>query len=520
MIMFEILLNKLTVWRNETAKREGVEPFRVLPNKALEEIARNCPCNKEEMIEIKGIKDAKFSKYGRDLLRIIKSNGSTGNMEGGDANIGALNFLKELPEERQRQTDKIFSVGEFWDAVNARLWTVRAKVRGEISSVDQRSNVVYFSLKDRADESVMNCFIFRYQYDVLGIRLEEGMEVVAEGYPEVYKPYGRLSLRVSVIELEGEGQLKKEYEALKQKLESEGMFDERGKKPLPVFPRNIGLITSRDGAAIGDFVSNVGKYGLHVKFVNSSVEGKKAVFELIDAIKVFKKMQDLDVLVIIRGGGSLESLQAFNNEALIREAKAVRVPVVCGVGHDRDVSLLSLSADYSVSTPTAAAKLIGDTWEKEIGKIDRYERNMLECFARKLQNRQDELDGCYTRIEHGFRGIIETMERSCDIFLDNSFRIIEKEVAFKKTRISDKWKDSCRKFENRILETGNTIRRADDALKLNNPDRQLRMGYGIISKEGKSVRSVEEVNEGDTIKIRLFDGEAKSFIEEVKKFKG
>jgi exodeoxyribonuclease VII large subunit len=520
--MFGNILKKLTEWRNETARREGVDLFRVLPNKTLEELARVCPLEKSQMIGIKGIKELKFKKYGKEILKIIKDSFDVCGESTSENNKDNLHYFQRKMQKDKLDDvieEKIYSVSEFWDGVNKKLGSLQVKIRGEISSVDIRSSAVYFSLKDKKDESVMNCFIFRYQYDILAVDIKEGMEVLIQGYPEVYKTFGRLSLRTNVIELEGEGMLKKEYEMLKRMLENEGFFDLNKKKVFKQIPRNIGLITSRDGAAIGDFTSNIGKYGLKIKFVNSSVEGKRAVFELINAIKHFKKVTDLDALVIIRGGGSLESLQAFNNEALIRTSKTLKVPVICGVGHDKDISLLSLAADFSVSTPTAAAKLIGEMWEREIEKIEYYGKNIFRSYEESFTAKNHKIDNCLRKIEWGFQNVLRETEIRYDGFLGSVFSIIENNLRQNGEKIEIFWDNLCCKFENRILIAGTAIEHADNVLKLNNPRRQLRMGYGIISKNGKSIKSVNEIQKNDRIKMRLSDGEAMSLIKEVKKFK-
>lgn len=513
-LMFEATLRKLTIWRNKTAQKEGVELFRVLPNKTLEEIARKKPKDKSEMIAINGIKEAKFRKYGREILGIL--------YEYPDAAAEKTERLSNLDyfrnKKKEKREERIFSIGEFWDIVNEQLWNTKARIRGEVSSIDIRNSVVYFGLKDSADGSVINCFIFRNQYDILGTDLQEGMQIIVSGYPEIYKPYGRIGFRTNVIELEGEGALKKEYELLKQKLAKEGFFDARKKKQLCRLPQNIGLITSKDGAAIGDFTSNIGKYGLRIRFINSSVEGKRAVFELINAMKSFKKMSGLDAIAIIRGGGSLESLQAFNNETLIREAADLKVPLICGVGHERDISLLSLAADYSVSTPTAAAKLIGGIWEREVEKIDYYEENILDYFGKRIWDDKYKIDNCVRKIEWSFQKILEDMENKYNSFLNNTFRIIEKNIAFKEIAISGLWKDYCNKLEGQILNIGNSIEHADNSMRLNNPQRHLKMGYSIVSKNGKNIKSVKEIQKDDIVKVRLTDGEAASLVLETKKF--
>jgi len=518
--MFAILLRKLTVWRNEAARREGVELFRVLPNKALEEIARREPKNKAELTAIKGIKEAKFQKYGREILSITKGDAPARQVAKNDDDD--LNYFKNAGKEASGgKTDevvgeKIFSVGEFLDMLNDRLTECGGRVKGEISSIDERERAVYFSIKDKSDEGVMNCFVFRYQYDILGVKLKEGMEIVVAGYPEIYKPYGRLSLRVSSIELEGEGALKKEYEALKKKLEEEGIFAESAKRKFIALPRKIGLITSREGAAIGDFIGNVGQFGLGIKFMNSSVEGRRAVFELINAVRIFQK-SDIDVLVIIRGGGSLESLQAFNNEALIREMKKMKVPVICGVGHDRDISLLSLAADYSVSTPTAAARLIGELWEKEVNKIDYFEKNILESFEAQIDKSGLGIRNFSFKIDTGFREILRREENRYESFLRKVLGGIEEGLSSKTRELESFGKKMGYDFATAFARTENRIGGIENIIKLNDPSRQLRLGYGIISKNGSSIRSVEEMNEGDTVKIRVWDGEAQSEIKKIKK---
>jgi len=511
--MFEIVLRKLTIWRNEKARMEGVDLFRVLPNKSLEEIAIRLPKDKAELTAINGIKEAKFGKYGREILAIVKECAGEGD---GERNDEEPVFHSRIAQKRQEE--KVFSVGEYLDALNARLIDMRARVKGEVTSVDERERAVYFSIKDKGDESVINCFIFRYQYDTLGVRLVEGMEVVLEGYPEIYKPYGRLSLRTSSIELEGEGALKKEYEALKKKLEEEGFFDEDRKKRLARLPQRIGLITSREGAAIGDFMSNIGQFGLTISFVNSSVEGRRAVFELINGIRVLCK-EKIDILVIIRGGGSLESLQAFNNEALIREAKKANIPIVCGVGHDRDISLLSLSSDYAVSTPTAAARLIGGLWEREVDRLDGFEKNILDSFSGQLDDSIRRIRDVSSDIDTGFRDILEDIQARYDGFLHTARTRIGECIAEKEKLLDAYQKEIDFGFASHITQVSLRLERVEDMIKLNDPTRQLRLGYGIISKDDSGISSVGQLTVGDNIKIRMSDGEMRSQIKSIKKFK-
>src|SRR3989344_6811079 len=249
-----------------------------------------------------------------------------------------------------KQIEQPFSVSAYLDLLNIQLSEHEARIQGEISSVDIRERVVYFSIKDSIDGSVMSCLIWKRNYDFSGIEFEPGMEVILEGVPDIYKLSGRLSFKTSSVELVGEGALKKAYDKLKNKLNSEGLFLKERKKEIPELAGKIGLITSETGAVIHDFLTNLGRYGFNIRFMDSRVEGQPAVRELISAVDYFYD-KDIDVLVIIRGGGSLESLQAFNNETLVRKISDFNKPVICGIGHEKDVPLASLVADKMVSTP-------------------------------------------------------------------------------------------------------------------------------------------------------------------------
>ncbi|MDD3386812.1 MAG: exodeoxyribonuclease VII large subunit, partial [Candidatus Pacebacteria bacterium] len=240
--------------------------------------------------------------------------------------------------------NNIFSISAYLKLLNGVLNSFGAKIIGEVSEVKISSvGHVYFSLKDKKDGSVLSCVIWNYDYKMCGIDLVEGIEVKATGFPDVYPVTGRLSFKAKTIQLAGEGQIKKEYEKLKKKLEEEGLFNEERKKQITDFPQKIGIITSKQGAVINDFLNNLGRYGFYIEFIDSRVEGLEAVKDLINSIKTFKKKK-IDVLVIMRGGGSLESFLAFNNEMLIREVVDLPFPVIAAIGHDKDIPLLSLVA--------------------------------------------------------------------------------------------------------------------------------------------------------------------------------
>jgi exodeoxyribonuclease VII large subunit len=266
-----------------------------------------------------------------------------------------------------------------------------ARVRGEVTSMSERERWIYFSLKDQ-EGSALSCLISRYHYELSGVRLAEGDEIIVEGSPEIYKPMGKFSLKVSVIELFGEGALKKAYDALRKKLEEEGVFAPERKRELPKYPSCIALITSRDGAAIDDFRMNLGAQGFKVDFYPTLVEGQRAVADIIGAIRFFNQRPErYDILVIVRGGGSLESLQAFNNEALVREVSGSAIPTLLGVGHEKDVTLAALAADKMVSTPTATAKELRYHLDEARQLVRHFEYQLPALFRERLSAVRGEL---------------------------------------------------------------------------------------------------------------------------------
>lgn len=281
--------------------------------------------------------------------------------------------------------NKIFSVSEFITLLNIGLNKSQVKMIGEVSELKiNSSGHVYFVLKDKKDGSIMNCAIWKHKYAIYGIALEEGMEIIVFGHPNIHKTYG-FSFITEAIELAGEGTLKKQYDELKKKLTAEGLFAEERKRPLPLYPQKIGLITSKNGKVLGDFLSNIGKFGFKIKMIDSRVEGQEAVSDLLASIKTFRK-EDIDILAIIRGGGSMESLMPFNNELLVREVANFPNPVIVAIGHDKDEPLIDFVADVSVSTPSIVAITISQSWNDLALFLEKQERDIFSRYQEIFDN--------------------------------------------------------------------------------------------------------------------------------------
>lgn len=387
--------------------------------------------------------------------------------------------------------NKIFSVSQFINLLNMGLEKSVAKVVGEVGQVQfGPTGHVYFTMKDEKGTGLLNCIIWKSKYHLYGIKLEEGMKIMATGHPEIYAPNGRLSFIADTLELAGEGTLKKQYEELKKKLTEEGLFAPEKKRPLPKYPQKIGVITSRQGAVIADFLNNIGKFGFKIKMIDSRVEGQEAVADLLAAIKTFRKV-DLDVLVIIRGGGSLESMMPFNNELLVREVATFPVPVVAGIGHDKDEPLLALAADFAESTPTACANLLNESWEQLLLFLERCERDIIFRYEAIL--------GEYTAVENK---------------LMISFANFKNAVVNTANNLSLSFDRSLAGFKLLLTAVRQMLQQAEKTVLMNNPERQLLLGYSIVSANGKIVRQTKDVAVGDLVEIKLSDGKLKSQIKE------
>jgi len=397
--------------------------------------------------------------------------------------------IREMMEEKQKD-EKIISVSNYIKILNQGLREFTGKIIGEVSEVKfGPSGHVYFSLKDEGDKSVISCIIWRYKYQLYGIELREGLKIIASGHPEIYAPTGRISFLAEVIEHAGEGELKKEYERLKKKLSEEGLFAEEKKRKIPAYIQRIGMITSLNGAVIADFSNNLGKFGFKVKMIDSRVEGQTAAAEILSSIRTFKK-QNIEALVIMRGGGSLESMLAFNNELLVREVANFPVPVIAAIGHHKDVPLMALVADIAVSTPSIATTMLTESWKQASLLLERHERNIISKYS-------DFIFEKYKKIENGLKislGNFKNALLNVRIGLGSS---LDKSLAG---------------FSSLLLRTSQQLTQAEKIIGLNDPERQLMLGYSIARCNNKIVRSIKNVKIGEGIDVQVSDGKINSQI--------
>lgn len=281
-------------------------------------------------------------------------------------------------------TDQIFSVSDFLAVLNQTLERAFpiVMIEGEVASYKvNQGKYVFFDLKD--DNGTVPCFMTVWQ---LRTPIEDGMKVVITANPKL-TPWGKFSLTVQNIKPSGEGSLKKSFELLKAKLEREGLFAPERKRTLPTVPSRIAVVTSVQSAGYADFIKILNSRwgGLMVEVAHTQVQGESAPDQMIQALRYFNEQTELaDVLVLIRGGGSADDLAAFNDEKLVREIAASRIPTLVGVGHETDISLADLAADVRAATPSNAAQIVVPDRREVIASTRERVRAMAQTAERSI----------------------------------------------------------------------------------------------------------------------------------------
>lgn len=358
---------------------------------------------------------------------------------------------------------RTYSVSEFNKEINELLSRVPVCVQGEVSEFNISQNrFVWFKLKD--DKSSFNCFMMMFQ---LKHEIADGMEIKIYGTPGVFQKSGQFRFMVKQIELVGEGALKKQFELLKKKLEQEGLFDESRKRALPVFPQKIGLVTSESAAAFKDVnrVLNNRWAGMEIIFYNTQVQGDAAIGQIIEGLNHLNEHHpDLDAIILTRGGGGMEDLQAFNAEDVARAIFASNIPVVSGVGHERDETIADYVADKRAATPSNAAEILVPHRDDVRFQIEQMEKAMQNELMGNIKNKKE---------------LIERFFGSLDMRIDYFKGEIDGHI---------------------------------NLLKSYNPGNVLKRGYSITRANNKIVRSVKALKRGRQLETQLADGKIKSKI--------
>jgi len=417
---------------------------------------------------------------------------------------------------------RVLIEGEFPD-----LW-----VEGEVSNFRQaQSGHLYFTLKD--ERAQVRCVCFRNEARMLKFRPEDGLRVTVRGALSVYEARGEYQIYVQHIEPVGLGALQLAFEQLKQRLEAEGLFAAERKKPLPLLPRRIGLVTSPTGAAVRDILRVLRRRypNAHVVLFPVRVQGEGAAKEIVEALRYFNKKRLADVLILARGGGSLEDLWAFNEEIVARAVAASQIPIVCGVGHETDFTIADFAADVRAATPSAAAEIVvrsREEFDRHIGELDRRLVERLRYMLLERRHRIQQLvgDRAFRRLPDLVRqrrqrvdelalAQAELLRRRLKTTADQ-IRSLERRLAGIDLRI--RLAALRLRIEQGSERLGNAAERffmarrhrlAELAVQLDerSPLRLLERGYAICyDSAGRLLRGVEGVSGGDEISVQLARG--------------
>ncbi len=359
-------------------------------------------------------------------------------------------------------------------------------VKGEISNLKYHSSGhIYFSLKDEG--SKINAIMFRDDKSSLNFKLEEGMSIIVKGRISIYPASGSLQLYVKSVEQEGEGNLFIKFEKLKERLKDEGYFNEEHKKPIPVFPKRIGIITSETGAAVRDIINVSRRRNSLVDLIlyPAQVQGKDAYKTLIDGIRYFDENKSVDVIILGRGGGSIEELWNFNEEDLAKEIFKCKIPIISAVGHETDFTISDFVSDLRAATPSQAAEIAVPLEEDLYLNIKGAEEFLNKEIKGLLLKEREKVKSLEKMIN-----LQSPKEKIVNSYI---------EIDNLKKRLNSK-------ILSKIYIEKEKLTGINNLLMANNPISLLNKGYAIIEDEKEIIKSIEQLKNDKDIEITLKDG--------------
>lgn len=402
--------------------------------------------------------------------------------------------IPNIPESQ------IFSIGKLTDYIKQKLESdsnlINIWVRGEISNYTKHGNGhLYFTLKD--ETSQIKCVMFNSSASSLKFEPEHGMKVLVLSSIGVYKLYGNYQLIVSEMHPDGLGILHQKFLMLKEKLEKEGLFSKKHKKPIPRFPKTIGIITSPTGAAIKDLINILTRRfpNINIKIAPTLVQGVEASKDIVKSIELLNRIKGIDVIILGRGGGSLEDLWCFNEEIVARAIFKSEIPIISAVGHETDFTISDFVADYRAPTPSAAAEIAVPDKNELLRDINHLKERLLLKVKRTLDFKKQSLESIMDR---------PIFKRPLD-FINQYLQQIDEIILNSSKAISNFLKLKRKELEI-ITATLHSV----------NPKAVLSRGYSIATNKGKIIKTIADVKINDLIDIVIQKGEIKSQVKEVK----
>lgn len=400
---------------------------------------------------------------------------------------------------------KEYTVTQFHKEMNHLMKDIHVTVVGEISGFNiSNDKFVWFTLKD--DKSAMSNFMMKFQ---LKVPLEDGMEIRVTGSPGIFPRSGKYVFKPRTVELMGEGALQRAFEITKAKLEEEGLFDPDRKREFPRFPERIGLITSPDAAAYTDFIRILNNRwgGVEVRFFPVNVQGNNAINSIQDAFHLINSFhEDLDAVVLTRGGGSMEDLQAFNSEEVARAVFGSQVPVICGVGHERDTSLADYVADLRAATPTHAAELLVPDKEEVSAEI----RGLISSQSHRLEQQVSILTQAVDRqmfeLGHIMRDHVTFLKDQVARFM-SAAHMVSIDIQKKKDQISHQ-KQLVQTYAATLVSMSRQrLEQQERLINSLSPKAVLKRGYSMTTAEdGSIIKDPSQVKKGQALKTEVEHG--------------
>ncbi|MDY4345766.1 exodeoxyribonuclease VII large subunit [Streptococcus sp. BJSWXB6CM1] len=417
----------------------------------------------------------------------------------------------------------------------------RVYLTGQVSNFRKRPTHQYFSLKD--DRAVIQATIWSGIYQKLGFDLEEGMKINVVGRVQVYEPSGSYSIIIERAEPDGVGALAIQFEQLKKKLAEEGLFQEHFKQSLPQFSKRIGVVTSRSGAVIQDIITTVSRRfpGVEIVLYPTKVQGEGAAEEIARNITRANERDDLDVLIIGRGGGSIEDLWAFNEEIVVRAIFESRLPIISSVGHETDVTLADFVADKRAATPTAAAELATPVTKLDLlTYLQNQEKRMATAVKYSLSKKQEALrilsqsvifrqperlyDGYLQRLDQLQlrlkQGLNAELVRNQQKVQEQVHRLEQLSPIIKIQRYQDRIQQLKKLLRSQMAVTYDAkvaeVKRLSEALLMLDTSRIVARGYAIVKKGEVVVASAKDLKENDQVSLLMRDGQVELEVRDVK----
>ncbi|MCB0879068.1 MAG: exodeoxyribonuclease VII large subunit [Thermoleophilia bacterium] len=420
---------------------------------------------------------------------------------------------------------KVWSVTGFTLGVRSRIVDIPSLwVEGEISELKvprpgQSLRTVFFTLKDPNNGWMVSATMPKARFEALKLDLRDGDLVQCFGRPDIYQQRGTFQLRVQGMEHAGRGLILQQLEALKAKLQAEGLFDESRKRPLPFLPRRVGVITGAGAAAQGDFLRNVYERFPPVKLVmcETLVQGERAAPMLVAALRKMQQIEDVDVIVITRGGGAFEDFLPFSDERLCRAIAACPKPVVSAIGHEKDSPISDNVADLRVSTPTAAARTVVPDYAELTGRLTRAQQSMRRRGSDHVRLRGERIAMLRARLaDRSPARFVEERRRWIEAVRDRARATMDQRIEVARTAIDRDRRDLRRVLRVRLDERGARLTAAVGRLRALSPTAVVERGYAIVrGADGRVVQGVGDVAAGDQVQVAVAHGTLHATVDEV-----